>query len=386
MARDSRFVGIAFPREKFVAETALLLYTAAPLAATDCALCSEIEDVALTIQPLARSDEVRAAICLDASEALDNACAHILLGAAGYRDDAMNELLSESLKVDTAPERLPHRLLEQAWLRGLFGRSPDDQRSVPIGIEGTMLTRPVDALRASRMDFYGFTHAVMYASDFGASPPSLADVPSAEASAIAALAFSLDTLDYDLAVETLLTWPMLRLPWTPAAALVFDWLARTEELRGFLTGISFDPDVHAALSEDQRDSYVVATCYHAVYVMAFLCASALRWDAPPPKFIGGHGGLRTDSGRLDGVPWAHPDTSAAARLAELPTSEEFDGLAPLLLTSALREAASKGDARALRSCLQFALDQNLTDVLAVGQATTLLRRLSLLDPSVQNSV
>lgn len=386
MARDSRFVGIAFPCEKFVAETALLLYTAAPLAATDGSLRNEIEDVALTIQSLARSDSVRAAICLDASEALDNACAHILLGAAGYRDDALNELLSESLKVDTAPERLPHRLLEQAWLRGLYGRFAGDQRSVPIRIEGTMLTRPVDALRASRMDFYGFTHAVMYASDFGASPPLLSDVPSAEASATAALAFSLDTLDHDLAAEALLTWPMLRLPWTPAAAFVFDWLARTEELHGFLTGISFDPDVHTALSEDQRESYIVATCYHAVYAMAFLCASALRWDARPPRFIGGRGDLRTGSWGHDGVSGAHSETSAAARLAELPTSEEFGWLAPLLLTSALREAASKGDACALRAGLQFALDQNLTDVLAVGQATTLLRRLSLLDPTVQNSV
>ena len=220
---EPRLAEMGLPRERFVAENG----APAVLRFPDRAARSPDRD--------ARSDEIRAAICLDPGQALDHAFAHILLGPIGYRDAAMEELLAESLTFEAAPERLPHRLLEQCWLRGLSHRATGVRQEIAIPIEGSILARPVDVPRVTRFDHYGFTHAVMYASDFGAAPSLPDPAGTADANAVTALAFALETVDYDLAAEVLLTWPLLRLAWLPAAGIAFEWLARAEDKRGFLT-------------------------------------------------------------------------------------------------------------------------------------------------------
>jgi hypothetical protein len=369
--QEPRLAEMGLPREKFVAETALLLYCVAPIAVMDRRIASSIEEIALDILPLARSDEIRAAICLDPGQALDYAFAHILLGVIGYRDAAMDALLAESLKVEAAPERLPHRLLEQAWLSGLCGRGSSVMQGSVMPWGGTMLARPVDALRATRFDHYGFTHAVMYASDFGAAPPELVSIATADASAVAALAFALKAIDHDLAAEVLLTWPMLRLPWPPAAAFAFDWLTRAEEQRGFLTGISFDSARHDLLSGHEQHCYEIVSCYHTVYVMAFLCAAILRYDRPPPQpdFPADSGWFCTGGQSCD----------PARQLAELLDRGQREAMGPILLTIALREAVENCQLPSLCAALEIALDFGLTDVLAARQAAALLRRLALLE-------
>lgn len=371
-------------REKFVAETALLLYCAAPIATLDQRIFGTIEEITRDILPLARSDEVRAAICMDPGQALDHAFAHILLGAIGHRDAAMDELLVESLKAEAAPERLPHRLLEQTWLRCLSNRGSGVSRIAAMPFEGTMLARPVDALRATRFDHYGFTHAVMYASDFGAARPSLESIATADASAIASLAYAMNTNDYDLAAEVLLTWPILRLSWPPAAAFAFDWLTRTEDQRGFLTGMSFDSARHDALSGHERLCYAIVSSYHTVYVMALLCASTLRFDRPPPKRpfdVGSVWSGGADPG--SDLTSQASRTGSMAQLVALRDRRQREAMGPILLTITLREAAEKGDLPGLCAALEIALDYDLTNVLAARQAAGLLRRLELLDARLE---
>ena len=62
-----------------------------------------------------------------------------------------------------------------------------------------MLGRPMDALGSARLDIYAFTHAVMYASDLGERRIALPrPSPAIAADAEAALAYSLDSNDFDL--------------------------------------------------------------------------------------------------------------------------------------------------------------------------------------------
>lgn len=366
---DPRVSTMGLPQEKFVAETALLLYCVAPIAPLDPRIARAIDDLAQAILPHARSDENRGAICLDPGHALDHAFAHILLGSIGYRDAAMDALLAESLTFEAAPERLPHRLLEQSWLRNICQRTAGVRPDRSLSIDGSMLARPVDALRATRFDHYGFTHAAMYASDFGAEPVAPDPAVTADANAIAALAFALATVDHDLAAEVLMTWPLLRLSWPPAASIAFEWLARTEDQRGFLTGRGFDPSCHDALFGDDRRHYAIVSCYHTIYVMAFLCASMLRFDCPPP------GRTVDDPGAWDGI----AGIASMARLVALSDRKEIEAIGPLLLTMALRDATEKFDLPGLRAALQFALDHDLTTVLAARQAAALMRRAALLD-------
>ena len=102
--------------------------------------------------------------------ARDHAFAHLLLSRLGYPDPSIDQLLSESLAIGAnfGPARLPHHQLEQEWLAHIWsvGEAPA-RRDLQL-VATSMLGRPLDALGCGRLDIYEFTHAVMYASDFGA--------------------------------------------------------------------------------------------------------------------------------------------------------------------------------------------------------------------------
>ena len=154
-------------------------------------------------------------------------------------------------------------------------------------LANSMLGRPMDALGSSRFDIYAFTHAVMYASDLGGRRIALPR-PSAAIAADAdtALAFSLNSNDFDLAAEVLMTWPMLGLDWSPTATFAFRLLASAEDDLGFLPGTKFDfARYRATLKGDERSRYALMTSYHTAYVMGFLCAAALRHGRAPPAEV-----------------------------------------------------------------------------------------------------
>lgn len=101
------------------------------------------------------------------------------------------------------------------------------------------------------------------------------------ADAGAALAYSLDSNDFDLTAEVLLTWPMLRLAWSPVARFAFGILAQEEDRIGFLPGLAFDPARYEASVDEDQLWRARSTSYHASYVMGFLCAAALRVGCAP---------------------------------------------------------------------------------------------------------
>jgi hypothetical protein len=362
-------------REKVVAETAMLLYCVAPIQTLDARILQAVGDIATQIVPFARSEQVVAAICMDPGRALDHAFAHVLLTRLGYDDLTVDRLLADSLAVGVSPERLPHRRLEQEWLLRVWRRDEASTRRTLTALADSALGRPLDALGATRLDAYSFTHAVMYATDLGLQAAALPRCGRAIASdAVAALAVGIDAADHDLTAEVLLTWPLLQLAWPAAAVFTLRLLADVEDEWGFLTGSQFDAARYLALREQDRPVYALQTCYHTIYVMGFVCAAALRPNQLRPASTSRARRWRTATAILldliaDGGPTPRWKSLVEAR----PTSEQ-GALAPLVLAITLRRACAQGDLAQLRSALEVALRYELTDGPAPQQAAALLRR------------
>jgi hypothetical protein len=373
--------------EKVIAETAMLLLCVDPIRSLDERIDKQVDVIATLLVPQARRDDVLAAICLDPGLARDHAFAHALLSRLGYPDRNVDHLLAQSLAMgpDFGPERLPHRRLEQEWLARVWsvGERRPRRRDSQLLAE-SMLGRPMDALGSARLDIYAFTHAVMYASDLGERRIALPrPSPAIAADAEAALAYSLDSNDFDLTAEVLLTWPMLGLAWRPVGTFAFRVLASVEDALGFLPGSTFDLSRYQTLSSDERSRFALATSYHPAYIMGFLCAVALRHGRSPPI----------------AVPPARRSRGAGAAILRLFNSdgpkscwkELFEGLSPrqqdsvasLVLAALLRRARTKGDLGLVREALEVALAHDLIDGPAPRQAAALLRRSQALQLSCE---
>jgi hypothetical protein len=375
--------------DKLVAETAMLLHAVAHLQAGEPRIRSLVHELAAQLVPHARGESVQAALCLDPGHALDHAAGHVLLTKLGYRDDRFDALLTRTLEMGVAfgPERLPHRRLEQCWLRRVGGWHPNPPSAAERrAMADSLLGRPLDALRSGRLDLYAFTHAVMYASDLGERrAPLPRGRARVAADALAGLALAVQTEDADLAAELLMTWPMLGVSWHPAASYVFERLAEREDACGLLPGSSFDAQHHGMLRGEGRFAYERDACYHTVYVWGILCAATLRAGAGPPtllpRYAGGRRGAAASLLELLDAPtrqlsWMRPaHTLDAARQ---------DTLAPLLLAIVLRRAAGTGDLPRLRTALEIALKGGLVDAPAPLQAASVLRRSRCLAAPVES--
>ena len=276
--------------EKVVAETAMLLL-AADAVKHHVEVRERLEAGARLLIPVARGERMRTGLTLYPALARDFAFAHTCLIRLGHPDPAFDRLVARSISARSAPgrERLPHRDLEQEWLLRLHALessasvAPQDD---PHLSARSMLGRTLDALGSSRDDVYALTHAIMYVTDLGTRRPRLPrSIGAILADAEAALAWALDDQDYDLGGEILLTWPMLRRRWSASAVFGFRVLARVEDEAGFLPTPMTRVDRYLALTGDERTRYVLATAYHAIYVMGLLCAASLRHGCAPPARI-----------------------------------------------------------------------------------------------------
>jgi hypothetical protein len=366
-----------FLDEKVVAETAMLLLCVEPIRGLDQRIQERFDRVAALLIPLARNPDVLAAICLEPGLAREHAVAHVILSRLGHPDTDVDRLLSESLAMgaDFGPERQPHRMLEQEWLVRVWSVGEQPRQRGTRLVADSMLGRPLDALGPTRFDIYAFTHSVMYASDLGGRRIALPRPAAAvAASADSALAYSLDSNDFDLSAEAILTWPMLHLAWSPVATFAFGILAGVEDNLGFLPGLPFEVTRYQALTGDDQSRYALVTSYHTSYIMGFLCATALIPGCSPPAAVPparrsrGAGAairrlLKTDGNTPS---WQEPFAALAPR--------QQDSVAPLVLAVLLRRARTAGDLQLIREALEVALAHDLADGPAAIQAAALLRR------------
>ena len=364
--------------EKVLSETALFLLASHPACRTDRDLESRHRHVCDALLPYARNDRVAALIVLEPIVALDHALVHLCLSRIGLRDEGFDRLLAAALASPSAAarERLPHRVMEQQWLRRLAnGNGHAARTTLP---RASILRHPLDALCATADDVYAFTHALMFGSDLAQRelrPPRSAAGIAADAET--ALARCLDEQDYDLGGEVLLTWPFLRRKWSAAATFGFLCLTRVEDEAGFLPSHAVSLDTLRALTGEDRTRYAVAMSYHTVYVMGLLCAVSLRSDGAPPVAVPA---VRRDRG-IDAL-LAVPDPDAEPRhwvsaFADLSTPQR-NALAPLVLAVRLRRAARRRDLAGVKNLLRVAARYDLLDGPAPQQALALLQRVTLL--------
>lgn len=367
-------------RDKIVAETAVLALCASAAAAAHSNIADLVAAIAKAIIPLARSSDVVSALCLDPGNSYEHAVSHVILTHLGFPDSYIDELLGQCLR-DTrgsGPERMPHRILEQQWLARLNGDTTILDRHEESVLLCSMLGRPLDALRSSRMDVYGFTHAVMYASDFGLRRPRLPRPAAAVlADAETALAVALHMADWDLSAEALLAWPMLGLSWSSSATFAFELLIQVQREDRFLPGRSFDRSHYDRLRQDEKLQYLYTTSYHATYVMGMLCAVMLREQQSP--LVGKP--VQKKYGKANIAlcklirSCAKPQRWLAEMDALLPATR-WDSLAPLLLVIILREASAEADLSTVRCALEIAVEHKLATLPVAVQAASLLARAS----------
>lgn len=361
------------PPQKIVAETALLLRIAAGVPAALAPGVSErAHELMRELLPHARHPRIRAAISMHPALARDYAFPHVMLAKAGYSDAELDFALAVALAAPTccARERLPHRELEQAWIDSLLGAVEPDGELVAR----TALVRGVDLISGSRDDVYAFTHAVMYATDFGLRksrlPGSAADP---RAMAEGAIAGALDDDDFDLAGELLLTWPCLGVDWSPVASLAFAVLARVEDEVGILPSFTIDAAEYRRQPAAARPHYVAAVTYHTAYVMGILCALILRLGKRPlaalpvtPSSTRAEeliGRLATGSHQ----PQWHQDVKA------LPANRRASCIS-LLLDVAVRRAARRLDLDEVRSLLRAGVESGAVLSPVSAQGAGILRR------------
>jgi len=376
--------GDAASLEKILSETAMLLFAAASVQDAHASLREPVARLAATLAPRARGERILAGFCIDPHLAYERAAPHAVVSRLGHPDPRVDRLLVECFVLDdsSGPERTPLAQLEREWLGRVWQglAAPPAESGL---LRRSMLGRRLDVLGAARMDVYSFTHAIIYASDFGGrrfrAPRSLADIG---ADADAALALSFDIDDLDVTAELLMTWPMLAIDWSPAAAFGFALVAAIDDRFAFLPGPTFVEHEYHQLAGPARDAYVRNTSYHTTYVMGMLCAACLRHGRRPPRHVVSHTSVLHDAIRA-----LLADQGRRARWRErfdCLSPHEQGTLAPLILTLALRRMKDGGDLAGIRRVLDVALAHGVARGPAIEQAAALVRRTVLMSEAINN--
>ena len=194
---------------------------------------------------------------------------------------------------------MPFRLLDRQWVLHVAGRGPLlNEPALAV----SAACRTSTPLYMSREDGYALTHAVMYATDFGAQscPPALQS-DELWATTDACLAWCLGSADYDLVAELLLTQLLLRRRLSAYGLIAWRCCTAAWDQLGFLPSPSLAPDTFEGLtSHSEGVQYAFHHMYHTIFVAGLLCNALLSLDVLPPEPLPAP--LRT-----------HPEAGAVAR-------------------------------------------------------------------------
>jgi hypothetical protein len=357
-----------FRREKFICETALLLYAARGVRGHFQALDTQINTLCRALVPHARSEAMLTMMRLRPASASELAVAHACLQQMGFIDVDFQRKMASILAspMQRLSERLPWKEIEAKWFATLAGVAIDTQaRSV---LEQLTLSKGIDVLSARREELYAFTHALIYLSDFGRREPNLerskADICL---DVDCALARCLDDDDFDIAAELLMTWPYLRLHWSPTAKFAFSVLRRVEDDVGYLPSLSIRKSEFNALKANKQEEYFLFEAYHTVYVMGLLCASCLSNDMIDRDHLESDPSISCSTTMESLVPARTPMPQWEMDFARLAPADQA-GLTPFLTTIALRRALHGNDFPRLRTILASVLSDDLPLTPSVDQA------------------
>jgi hypothetical protein len=367
--------------EKVIAETSLLM-----LAAWASRPGEEnrrrVDALADDLVPWARGKRALAGLCFEPALALEFAMGHICLKRMGRPDAVFDEALKRALGSQTAGsrERPPHRVMEQEWLRAGWGAR--EHETEKAALRQSVLARTMDLLGGSLDDGYAFTHAMMYASDFGMRRmrlPRPKQVVMLEAADL--VARCLDEENYDLGGEALLAWPLAGAEWTPEAAFAFRVLLRAEEEAGVLPAPGLKAELRWELAGAAPGREALAAGYHTAYVMGLVCAAVMRRGGIPYEV---HGRARRGAAGLM-MRWIAGEGRGALWLRELEGLSEADrdALAGMVFSIALRRKVRERDFGGMLALLAEAHGLGLTHRPVASQAAEMLDRVRVFGGAVQ---
>lgn len=367
--------------EKVIAETSLLML-AAWAARPGEENRRRVDALAGDLIPWARGKRALAGLCFEPALALEFATGHICLKRMGRPDAGFDEALGRALGSQTAGsrERPPHRVLEQEWLRAGWGVR--DRLREKAALRQGVLGRTMDLLGGSLDDGYAFTHAMMYASDFGMRKvrlPRPKHVVMLEAADL--LARCLDEENYDLGGEVLLAWPLAGAEWTPEASFAFRVLLRAEEEAGVLPAPGLKADLRRELAGADPGREALAAGYHTAYVMGLVCAAVMRRGRIPR---GVHGRARRGAARAM-LRWVAGKGPGPLWLREMERLEEAgrESLAGMVFSMALRRKVGERDFGGMLALLAEAHGLGLTDRPVASQAAEMLDRVRVFGGELQ---
>lgn len=326
---------------------------------------AEIDALARALAPIVRTPQAYRSVAMRPSRAAMHALAHLCLAELGVPDDRFDRIVRMAFRssVCAANERVPYRMLDAAWSRHL---ALGDGELAHPAVRLSPLGAGVDLLEASTEDAYAYTHALLYATDFGRLP--LAEdldrhdlLGIAEALVVKAL----DEDDLDLLAELLMAPAILRTGWTPTLAFGWDVLERVWDDLGFVPGPGLpDPAEHETRAQAARR--VLGTTYHTTFAAGLCCATLISCDAAPRERVRA----------LPGDVAAPPGKGSAWKVDWHTCSREMQStLCFLRLGFSLRRAVDGADLVGIREVLALAAHAGLIAHPLFTQALELLERI-----------
>ena len=342
--------------EKLITQTARLLLAASNVGSY-AAIGPRILRVATLLAPHARSARMLRAVCLEPALALEHATAHICLNRLHLYDADFDAAVDMSMAAHASGgrERVPHRMLEQDWLRQgwVFPEGLTKLKAGPQ-MASCALNRTMDLLAGSRDDVQSFTRALMCLRDLNLFPrplPRPRETLLAEAEGM--LARCLEQEDHALAAEVLLAWPLTGETWSAAAAFTFRVVMYARDTR----------------------SGSFATDSQAIYALGILSAACLAPGRRPPVHLPGQaprtGAFATvfNAVDLEGMPSAW-----IQELAKLQTPER-QALVEFVLAIGLHREFRRREFRAMERLLAIGNDLGLGTSPLACQAAEMITRL-----------
>ena len=330
---------------------------------------AEILGLARDLSPLVRSLHVYRSLLFRPSRTPMYSVGHFCLVDLGLPHENLDRVARLALQssVHDANERVPYRMLDAAWTRHIvFG---DGELNHPA-ISLSPLCTGVDLLKATWEDAYAFTHALVYATDFGrVSLPSDIDrhhlLDIAEAIAVKAL----DEDDLDLLAEVLMAPAILRLDWTPTLSFGWEVLERVWKELGFVPGPGIPP-AEGDETRIQKVRRVLGTVYHTTFAAGICCATLITCNSIPPHVAS----VPVDSSEVPpgkGDAWKINWNTSPPELRE-----KLDFLS---LAFSLRRALEEVDLVRIRQLLEAAAEVGLLGHPLFTQTVELLERISVAD-------
>jgi hypothetical protein len=274
--------------DKVAVESALFVLIASRVRHRVPGLAQRLDDLAALLAPLVRGRRTRDLMLRVPSSAVTLGAGHVFLQQAGYPDSLTEDLFQRALRAGAATmaERTPYRMMDVRWMLGLreAGSPPSLDDVAPLSILGGA----AHPLVMASSDFYAFTHAVMYATDFGAAPlPACIDPERLRAGIDAGAACHILSEDFDLLVEMLICAASCRWAWSAHARLAWHVVLDMHERLGFLPTPGFDHTAFSALTGDAAAAHAFRGFYHTNLVFGILCAIILSQypQAPVPPTL-----------------------------------------------------------------------------------------------------